>query len=120
MVYIKSSCLLFFLSYLARLCIYLATYFFILIFCLLDFSFKGCVCVCFFFFFFFFVIVGLVGGRFHWSFKKWLATLGLLMILLLIKVVRNKIPCILIILNPYFLYICNVFFLFLCFRSVCM
>ena len=86
----------------------------------IGFQFQGlCVCVCVFFFFF----LGdswFNGRRFHWIFKKWLTTLGLLMILLLIKVVRNKIPCILIILNPYFLYICNVFFLFLCFRSVCM
>lgn len=89
---------------------YILQLIFILTFCLLDFSFK----VCFFF---------LGDSRFNgcdWSFKKWLATLGLLMILLLIKVVRNKIPCILIILNPYFLYICYVFFLFLCLRSVCM
>ena len=86
----------------------------------IGFQFQGlCVCVCVFFFFF----LGdswFNGRRFHWIFKKWLTTLGLLMILLLIKVVRNKMPCILIILNPYFLYICNVFFLFLCFRSVCM
>ena len=86
----------------------------------IGFQFQGlCVCVCVFFF----VFLGdswFNGRRFHWIFKKWLTTLGLLMILLLIKVVRNKIPCILIILNPYFLYICNVFFLFLCFRSVCM
>ena len=86
----------------------------------IGFQFQGlCVCVCVFFF----VFLGdswFNGRRFHWIFKKWLTTLGLLMILLLIKVVRNKMPCILIILNPYFLYICNVFFLFLCFRSVCM
>ena len=86
----------------------------------IGFQFQGlCVCVCVFFFFFF-GDSWFNGRRFHWIFKKWLTTLGLLMILLLIKVVRNKIPCILIILNPYFLYICNVFFLFLCFRSVCM
>ena len=86
----------------------------------IGFQFPGlcvCVCVCVFFFF---GDSWFNGRRFHWIFKKWLTTLGLLMILLLIKVVRNKIPCILIILNPYFLYICNVFFLFLCFRSVCM
>lgn len=113
MVDIKSS-VFSFSSHTWLIYTYILQLIFILTFCLLDFSFKVC------FFFFFWVIVGLMGVRFHWSFKKWLATLGLLMILLLIKVVRNKIPCILIILNPYFLYICYVFFLFLCLRSVCM